>query len=97
MRISDWISDVCSSDLGECTAEQVAHELVLGGLAGGSGHGDHAWARRSDQRSTSSEGVGAASPGRRAHRPADRKRVVEGKRVPGRVDLGGRRIMKTDI
>src|SRR3546814_18197915 len=40
------------------------------------------------------EGVKKSSSGGVAIPPEDRKRVVKGKRVSGRVDLGGRRIIK---
>src|SRR3546814_4175798 len=36
MRISDWSSDVCSSDLGRITKEDV-QQFVKGAMAGGGG------------------------------------------------------------
>src|SRR3546814_2981083 len=74
LRISDWSSDVCSSDLA--TAGAGGADKLYGGdgpdhLIGGSGN------------DLLAGGAGA-----------DRKRVVEGKSVSGRVDLGGRRVSK---
>src|SRR3546814_1707578 len=85
MRISDWSSDVCSSDLG-----------VLGTLEQGIG----ATLRRSNagrrdrtfelvtEVTRSSYDAFNAITGR------DRKRVVSGKSVYVRVDLGGLRIIE---
>src|SRR3546814_14032551 len=100
MRISDWSSDVCSSDLGGGGQER----------RGGRGDG-----RARDRRAERIAFVGAARivvfHGRRARaaraaaqrsgdearsggQRIDRKSVVEGKSVSGRVDPGGRRIMQ---
>src|SRR3546814_14338353 len=102
MRISDWSSDVCSSDL-QTHLREGWH---------GSGHGDAPKESCSASRSAStrpdscrarmnggppSTGAWCLATGcRRQHRRRrlDRKSVVEGKRVSGRVDLGGRRHMK---
>src|SRR3546814_13062276 len=100
MRISDWSSDVCSSDL-------------LGGrAAGGSGsalrpadNAQHSTGkRRLTPQALLARSVGRPlrrrhsppSPGRRHPCVADRDRksVVSGKSVSVRVDLGGRRIIK---
>src|SRR3546814_17138767 len=105
MRISDWSSDVCSSDLQQKfdQAEQrfrEAEEIASGrkkptpGTAEAPAEGE-------------GEGKPAASPKPgidvkamvRAiqfgdEREADRKSVVEGRRVSVRVNLGGRRIIK---
>src|SRR3546814_16275552 len=77
MRISDWSSDVCSSDLR-------------------SGH--RGWQRQPEGISIA---LGISPRARRSRRSdgsatrvLDRKRVVWGKSVPVRVDLGGRRILK---
>src|SRR3546814_2065125 len=49
MRISDWSSDVCSSDLPECLAEPLRHRLALcgeavfAGLKRIAGAGFHRW------------------------------------------------------
>src|SRR3546814_17642677 len=79
MRISDWSSDVCSSDLvahagvAHGAAQHRAAFRILGDLAV-----DHV--ELADHRLQ----LGAR----------DRKSVVEGKSVSVRVDLGGRRIIK---
>src|SRR3546814_5636936 len=43
MRVSDWISDVCSSDLGVALADEAAFLAAVGGEAGGRilAHRDH--------------------------------------------------------
>src|SRR3546814_12463623 len=101
MRISDWSSDVCSSDLRKVSPIAAGSGLLLrrGGLGG---RGGRFRAGRGDLRR-------AAEPGDRLDRifelevldaflfeilGGDRKSVVEGKRVSVRVDLGGRRYIK---
>src|SRR3546814_19593185 len=97
MRISDWSSDVCSSDLLTREGERVrmvcfSFGAVIGSVASGL-LGD---------RVSSFTGVGAAGFGKRGRvtedmiriTPDDRKSGVSGKRVSVRVDLGGRRIIK---
>src|SRR3546814_17572849 len=83
MRISDWSSDVCSSDLGHRLCRRFRGRLHrgLGGRPGG-GLG-HRFGGRG-------LGGGFGCLG-------DRKSVVEGKSVSVRVDLGGRRIIKQKI
>src|SRR3546814_19369407 len=116
MRISDWSSDVCSSDLAELAvlfppllprvivthtrpepmlgllrrldggpARTVAHGYISRGgtldVAGMLFANRSTWAHL------------AESAARLLNRP-DRQRVVSGKRVSVRVDLGGRRIIK---
>src|SRR3546814_12065311 len=94
MRISDWSSDVCSSDLGGRAPFRLDRRH-----------------RRFDRRTGQpDEGAetgadegrrGRVDPRRRRLSPErrrvdrDRKSVVEGKSVSVRVDLGGRRIIKT--
>src|SRR3546814_13278969 len=108
MRISDWSSDVCSSDLPApippprpppSSACPPAASPSAYGPSGGSddlpapGHRPDAPRRRHlrpDPRA-------ARHPQQHHHRPrppADRKSVVQGKRVSVRVDLGGRRNIK---
>src|SRR3546814_11467821 len=89
MRISDWSSDVCSSDLiSKRAPRRVSHpQSNLFAVEGKSGPD-----LREKQR-------GAWTPVRRARLNArrvarDRKSVVSGKRVSVRVDLGGRRSIK---
>src|SRR3546814_18877323 len=92
MRISDWSSDVCSSDLDAMAvhAEPALHverefELAEFIAIGGD-----------DQRALGAIADGDAGRGLDLGgelRP-DRKSVVSGKSVSVRVDLGGRRIIK---
>src|SRR3546814_18509514 len=87
MRISDWISDVCSSDLRKLhgrarrplrpvrrDAPRLDHRIYPGG-----GRGARA-----------APGGGRACP----RHGGDRKSAVLGKSVSVSVDLGGRRIIK---
>src|SRR3546814_11497742 len=91
MRISDWSSDVCSSDLGGRAGGGV--RCGAGGRGGrraeGVGDGVAAPGRAPG-------GGGGAAAARRGEggRPGDRTSVVEGKSVSVRVDLGGRRCLK---
>src|SRR3546814_16902266 len=99
MRISDWSSDVCSSDLGALRPEQqdVARpELEIG---------ERRRARGRQQDDTLpadlrpyAKGVPlGVPPDVGAHRiihARERKSVVKGKSVSVRVDLGGLRILK---
>src|SRR3546814_19183814 len=99
MRISDWSSDVCSSDLAPA---------IDGGdhrQAAGRERGKAAvpLLRQRDDGGTASGAI--AENGLQLHRhrrqvepvaevlAADRKGVVEGKGVSVRVDLGGRRLI----
>src|SRR3546814_18860003 len=83
MRISDWSSDVCSSDLagdaGKHPAQPSPAQRAGAGQAQGPAAGPPA---------------GAEGRGRRRWKMRDRKRVVEGKSGSVRVDIGGRRITK---
>src|SRR3546814_18897805 len=93
MRISDWSSDVCSSDL------RTRHFLRHYGTRG---HRSAHPARRalSAQRLSMVTDRPAALHHHRGYLGdadsgvGDRKSVVEGKSVSVRVDLGGRRIIK---
>src|SRR3546814_16123389 len=101
MRISDWSSDVCSSDLasgrssgGRAGIEPGPRERRL--RAGARGRPTSCW---SVTRCAWCGGFSrAAKPGKTS--PAaqsegrDRKSVGEGKSVAGRVDLGGCRFLK---
>src|SRR3546814_17594089 len=93
MRISDWSSDVCSSDLfgagaamgaGE-PAEQIGIPAERGVAAKRGVRADR----------TSGAGERARRIARDAQR--DRKSVVEGKSVSGRVDPGGSRFNKKKL
>src|SRR3546814_20852167 len=91
MRISDWSSDVCSSDLrAGAVRGRLLGRLYLARQA----RGGAAWARcgggRHDRRGHR-RGADRRHPCRRR---LDRKSVVEGKSVSVSVDLGGRRIIK---
>src|SRR3546814_16009066 len=90
MRISDWSSDVCSSDLA---GDRVVHfgRLVPGNHPRAD-RGGGAWHPRY---LAGPEGKCYCRPSNsRWHGLGDRKSVVEGKSVSVRVDLGGRRIIK---
>src|SRR3546814_11860971 len=96
LRISDWSSDVCSSDL----------RFRRTGKHGPADGGEPRRRRPRDDRQRSeprrrgrlrgdawgASGERAGEP--RAERRGDRKSVVEGKSVYVRVDLGRRRILK---
>src|SRR3546814_11895441 len=94
MRISDWSSDVCSSDLrlkepyNGATVVITHHAPSLRSLQDNphvGGHMDAAYANRWEHRMGSD----------RANLwVQDRKSVVSGKRVSVRVDIGGRSIIK---
>src|SRR3546814_7244167 len=87
MHISDWSSDVCSSDLEICGT----HDIVAG--AGDVLERD----RRSRLTGGERQARDAAFERRDAlfeHVAEDRKSVVSGKSVSGRVDLGGGRVIK---
>src|SRR3546814_12039164 len=110
MRISDWSSDVCSSDLDVEGAEQPWINAERTGLVAGAPDGGEPLLERLavSLRETAQHGD-ASRPGPvmdqcfqrlGRHRQAgkgDRKRVVEGRSVSLRVDLGGRRIIKKKI
>src|SRR3546814_20888236 len=91
MRISDWSSDVCSSDLAEHGGavhhpplrQVVVDRLMLGHAVVPEGH-------RVFRPAPAHVEFGLLNMGEQQ----DRKSVVEGKSVSVRVDLGGRRIIK---
>src|SRR3546814_15222517 len=95
MRISDWSSDVCSSDLRVVDAlDAVAAET-------GKSVPQIATAWLLARPTVSSVIIGARNEtqlrdnlGAIGWELTDRKSVVEGKSVSVRVDLGGRRLMK---
>src|SRR3546814_15045882 len=105
MRISDWSSDVCSSDLKlslSIKAKEVDEEKQAmkqyGSSDSGASLGDILGAAiREKQQEIQESGGSGAEPeaaGEESGDDRDRKSVVEGKSVSGRVDLGGRRIIK---
>src|SRR3546814_1910978 len=83
MRISDWSSDVCSSDLAGGAVD----------LPRAPEPGDRAQLQRPVERARV-DMVIFDRIARHDHLDRDRKSVVEGKSVSVRVDLGGRRIIK---
>src|SRR3546814_19414451 len=94
MRISDWSSDVCSSDL----AEIKSRGYPIGILSNGDAAMLQAMASRVAtpfDNVFSSEAAGFSKPHPSVYQ--ERKSVVEGQSVSVRVDLGGRRINKKKI
>src|SRR3546814_11351901 len=100
MRISDWSSDVCSSDL-LCLDSPTKRQCVLPSHLTVAGQGAaEVWGqprlhvriafRLLNGRTITLCLADAMTVGD----AKDRKRVVSGKSVSGRVDLGGRRIIK---
>src|SRR3546814_18434994 len=77
MRISDWSSDVCSSDLRRARVRQTRRGAVRRQARAAAGE-----CRRLP-----------VAGNRGSERGPDRKSVVSGKSVSVRVDLGGRRII----
>src|SRR3546814_12977169 len=99
MRISDWSSDVCSSDLSGRRPSLRQHGLLARGRVGidvpPRSPLDKGPARRLARGSLLKEEVEEVGQfDRRLARDLDRKSVGWGKRVSVRVDLGGRRIIK---
>src|SRR3546814_19298008 len=101
MRIRDWSSDVCSSDLANrpCLAGRGFHAL-----GGGYVHGRDLWLQPVPERERGCTVRWPLRPNeieREAARDGkiegpdqtDRTSVVEGKRGSVRVDVGGRRII----
>src|SRR3546814_5830164 len=83
MRISDWSSDVCSSDLVLADAFDHPAPDLLAEVPGLDVFGEDR-----------ALGVGLHHLGLVGHLGKDRKSVVWGKSVSVRVDLGGRRVIK---
>src|SRR3546814_20322669 len=103
MRISDWSSDVCSSDLLVIPADDgnavgVVEELHraadLAELAGGIVVDAAAPLLAHHLALRQHHVVGEPEVGHAVGLVLDRKSVVSGKSVSVRVDLGGRRILK---
>src|SRR3546814_19241361 len=92
MRISDWSSDVCSSDLSPAGAADATARLLLPPRIAGRPRANRSRLRRLQ----AAAGGQPRRPGRRtllAREPADRKSAVSGKSVSVLVDPGGRRII----
>src|SRR3546814_11681528 len=100
MRISDWSSDVCSSDLifvGFLRGHFQRADDVAADLRIGVAHLFHE-ARRADHQLVGQEDgerLAAHALAREPDGMADRKSVAKGTSVSGRGDTGGRRIIKT--
>src|SRR3546814_20356738 len=104
MRISDWSSDVCSSDLAAGTVPFYRQRFAEAGVDPAAAVTWGSIARLPILKRSDLQGAGEAikttalpkSHGRRhdIETSGDRKSVVEGKSVSVRVDLGGRRIIK---
>src|SRR3546814_7808623 len=111
MRISDWSSDVCSSDLSHVLARAVGLDMVAAGWKPTVENylGRVAKPRilmevaeaKDDQTAGLIDHLKKGDMAREAERLLadadwlpDRKSVVEGKSVSGRVDIGGSRINK---
>src|SRR3546814_14959224 len=107
MRISDWSSDVCSSDLraggtqvgGALQAPEPGDfdRITVTIMANGTDLATYAVDRRGQwllPLPNASPPFGPGPPPRTAPVTVDRKSVVSGKSVSVRVDLGGRRIIK---
>src|SRR3546814_11282421 len=93
MRISDWSSDVCSSDLRGRFLELLEARHPLHRDADRDAERDE-----DDDREAEAPAKGAAQRQAPARRRAagDRQGLVWGKRVSVRVDLGGVRISKNE-
>src|SRR3546814_17834144 len=101
MRISDWSSDVCSSDLSKRTFRRACIQIGLGQMVDGRYTGPSAYNLRHTAASIAlREGrtpvevatlLGHAAP---SNTLRDRKSGVSGKSVSVGVDLVGRRIIK---
>src|SRR3546814_18847136 len=87
MRISDWSSDVCSSDL--VTSAASLARLTLAAVTPGTF--SSAFSTRPTQEA---QVMPSICRRKRWSGTLDRKSVVSGKSVSVRVDLGGRRIIK---
>src|SRR3546814_11683750 len=105
MRISDWSSDVCSSDLLGKRFRTSLCPLYDDAQSGSHGGGPDATGEEGEDRAAGLAGsaeqscptCGSIGPARcheRRSSGGDRKSVVEGKSVSVRVNIGGRRINK---
>src|SRR3546814_12196940 len=108
MRISDWSSDVCSSDLGPRVPGawlcQPGRAAAAAGHARTAGRTRPRLRRRAPAQHLREPGADGTrhphltpAPHMLAGQPADRKTVVKGKSVSVRVDLVGSTIIKKKI
>src|SRR3546814_12127855 len=97
LRISDWSSDVCSSDLGgPCPGRSGRGSCARGRLrATAVGCGSTAAGTTAAAAAAAAHGWAGVRRSSCRGRRRDRKSVVEGKSVSVRVAPGGRRIIKT--
>src|SRR3546814_14008096 len=95
MRISDWSSDVCSSDLaGARPARKPRRQRVENPGAGRDDDNERGNQEFDAHGRCPQGGVTFAATGWRVGKGKDRKSVVKGKSVSVRLDLGGRRTIK---
>src|SRR3546814_19123385 len=100
MRISDWSSDVCSSDLALHHVQQDARIALADAAYQRQADGCHRGGGQADRdHALHRAGLRAGDRQRllelaQHEKGVDRKRVVEGKSVTVRVDLGGSRSSK---
>src|SRR3546814_16394894 len=99
MRISDWSSDVCSSDLvldlrgfGDLDRQHLGRQVVRG--QHDADRADEIAVIEQRRRPVDRHVDCEAAVAQLRRGAEDRKRVVEGKSESVRVDLGGRRILK---
>src|SRR3546814_18909018 len=94
MRISDWSSDVCSSDLSSVGAMSLIREALAVALLlpDPTSRGSEAGSGQPHQTPETTDKA-SGSPRSDSSVKADRKRVVKGKSVSVLLDLGGRRII----
>src|SRR3546814_15448224 len=93
MRISDWSSDVCSSDLPKECRKAGSQE----GRPQEGGCEDHCLQARKSCAEAGRSRHQRNEDHERQRQEVERKRVVEGKSVSVRVDLGGLRTMQNKI
>src|SRR3546814_15658027 len=97
MRISDWSSDVCSSDLFEAMGRRAYTQGLPLNYERAMRNSWPMWARCAWARGWIYQQPAHAATESIVmsfEREADRKSVVKGKSVSVRVDIGGRRIIK---
>src|SRR3546814_20933125 len=115
MRISDWSSDVCSSDLacvhgrlrgGDADCDAFIAESLVAAVARPYGEPDEARVKRTGAFHAICRCIGGkrfavlrpdGTLDEQPDRVIDRKRVVEGKSVSVRGDLGGGRVINNKI
>src|SRR3546814_18682938 len=95
MRISDWSSDVCSSDLLAAVSVDAVGLVLIDREPRMLDRDRLRHAVQEEQRAEREADQDALGQIPEDHQEeGERKSVVEGKSVSGRVDLGGRRMIK---